>query len=313
MNLYDLAALLFFALLTVAGYRLGLVRSLLHICGFALAVFVSLRIEAPLGNAVARLLHTPAWVMQLVVFIALLGVIGVAVHVLSARLRPWLPAEPVLRRMGRVGGATLGMAIALLWVWLATGLLVLAPASATLTREAHQSSTAKFLAALTPAWPQGVLNYVGGVSVGPQRGQLLYELQRLVSGGGSGQLLGQEAQMLQLLNQTRRSLGLPTLSLDLELRSAATAHSVDMDVGNYFSHDSPRFGTPMDRMRASGVIAAYYGENISLSLDAAQAENAFMHSPGHRANILDPNYTRVGIGAVSDGLMVLFTQDFAGP
>lgn len=312
MNLYDLTVFLFIAMLALSGLRLGLVRSVLRLAGFVIAVFLALRLEAPLGSAVARFLHTAAWATQLAVFAGVLIAIGIAVRIGAERLARLLPDTRGVRLVNRVGGATLGALAALLPVWLATGLLLLVPASAaSLARAAQTSSTAKLMSAWTPSWPQGVLAYVGTVTVGPQKGQGIYQLQRLLSSGTSQPLSAQEAQMLTLLNQTRRQFGLRPLRFDPQLRLAARAHSADMVAHDYFEHDSPRFGTPMDRMQAAGVRADYYGENIALALDANQAEIAFMHSPGHRANILDPNYTRVGIGAVKDGLMVMFTQDFA--
>ncbi len=312
MNVYDLAALLFIAAFAVVGLRLGLLRTALHLAGFAFALFLALRVEGPLGGAVAVLLHTPPWATQLATFVVILIAVGVLVHIVSARIARLVPDTRRLRLASLVGGATLGVLAALLPVWLATGLLLLVPSSAApLARAAHQSSTAKLMGAWTPSWPQGVLAYVGKVAVGPQQDQLVYELQHLFS-NGPRLMQEQEAQMLDLLNQTRRQFGLPPLRLDPKLRLAARAHSADMATNNYFEHDSPRFGTPVQRMQVAGVRTGYYGENIAFALDAALAETAFMHSPGHRANILDPDYTRVGIGAVTDGLMVMFTQDFAG-
>lgn len=312
MNLYDLAALLFIAGFAVVGLRLGLLRSALNLAGFAVALFLALRVEGPLGGALATLLHSSPWATQLATFVVILVGAGVVVHIASARIARLVPDTRGLRLASLVGGATLGILAALLPIWLATGLLLLVPSSvAPLARAAHQSSTAKLMAAWTPSWPQGVLAYVGKVAVGPQQDQLVYELQRLFT--GSPRLLQeQELQMLELLNQTRRRFGLPPLRLDPDLCLAARAHSTDMARNSYFEHDSPRFGTPMHRMQIAGVHTVFYGENIAFALDASLAETAFMHSPGHRANILDPDYTRVGIGAVTDGLMVMFTQDFAG-
>jgi uncharacterized protein YkwD len=314
MNLYDLAVLLFVGLLALSGLRLGLVRGVLRLVGFVLAVFLALRLEALLGSWVAGLLHTAPWATQLAVFAAILGATGVCVRLGADRLARLLPRTGGVRLIDRLGGATLGVLVALLPVWLVTGLLLLVPAStAALARAAQTSSTAKIMSAWSPSWPQGVLAYVGKVAVGPDKGQAVYRLQRLLSSNDSLQpLAAQEAQMLALLNQTRLQFGLQPLTLDPTLQNAARAHSADMVANDYFEHVSPRFGTPMDRMQAAGERATYYGENIALALDANQAEIAFMHSPGHRANILDPHYTRVGIGAVKDGLMVMFTQDFAG-
>jgi uncharacterized protein YkwD len=85
------------------------------------------------------------------------------------------------------------------------------------------------------------------------------------------------------------------------------------DLG-FFGHDSPTSGSPADRLAAAGLQFALSGENIALAPTADQAHEGLMNSPAHRANMLNPGFTRVGIAALRSadhGLMV--TQEFAGP
>ncbi|MGN6362248.1 MAG: CAP domain-containing protein, partial [Thermomicrobiales bacterium] len=91
----------------------------------------------------------------------------------------------------------------------------------------------------------------------------------------------------------------------------ARAHGEEMFELGYFSHDSPVSGSPFDRLNAAGIQYHAAGENLALAPDLDIAMQGLMNSPGHRANILSPDYGRVGIGIISSryhGLM--FVQLF---
>ncbi len=116
-----------------------------------------------------------------------------------------------------------------------------------------------------------------------------------------------------VLNKERRREGLPALALDPSLSGAAVDHVSDMAGKGYFEHVSPAGVTPWDRMRSHGCTFVFAGENLALATNAAQAARALFASPPHRANILNGNFTRVGIAVMHarDGRM-LFVEDFAG-
>jgi uncharacterized protein YkwD len=118
--------------------------------------------------------------------------------------------------------------------------------------------------------------------------------------------------MLELVNRERTSRGLQALSRDPGIDAAARQHSVDMLQRGYFAHNSQDGRSPFDRMRSTNVRFGFAGENIALAPTVALAHDGLMKSPGHRANILKPEFRRVGIGAtVADGRGRMFTQDFA--
>ena len=106
-----------------------------------------------------------------------------------------------------------------------------------------------------------------------------------------------EARMLVLLNEARRTAGLNPVVADDELREVALAHSEDMVAHNFFSHVSPSTGTPDDRVLRSGALVSAAGENIAAAPTPETAHDGLMNSPGHRANMLRPDFTHVGIGA----------------
>ena len=97
-------------------------------------------------------------------------------------------------------------------------------------------------------------------------------------------------------NAERDKAGCPALRIDERLRQAARGHSEDMAERNYFSHDSPEGTTPWDRAKAAGYRDPS-GENIARGYpDASSVVEAWMNSPGHRANILNCDSMAIGVG-----------------
>lgn len=132
-------------------------------------------------------------------------------------------------------------------------------------------------------------------------------------GAGKGFLSADERAMLDLVNAARREAGLAPLAPDPALTRLARMKAQDMVDRRYFSHYSPTYGSPFDMLRAHGVEYRYAGENIAGAPTVARAHGALMQSPGHRANILGRNYTRVGIGIVDGGPYgKMFVQLFTG-
>lgn len=121
----------------------------------------------------------------------------------------------------------------------------------------------------------------------------------------------EEQDLIAAINTERTSRGLEALALDPVLCEAARAHSREMCDLNYFAHQSPTSGdaTPVDRylgeLHTDGErrpTSALVGENIfyaSVTNDvygAGYAHRSLMASPSHRENILEPRFTKVGVG-----------------
>ncbi len=120
-----------------------------------------------------------------------------------------------------------------------------------------------------------------------------------------------EQQAVQLMNADRRANGLADLKLSSALTAVARSHSQDMVTRSFFSHTNPDGKTVTDRLKAAGISYTAAGENIAENTSVEAAETAFMNSSGHRANILNSNYTTVGIGVAYDSQgKVYVTQDF---
>lgn len=103
--------------------------------------------------------------------------------------------------------------------------------------------------------------------------------------------------VFNLTNQYRAANGVAPLQLNLELNAAALNQSQDMALQDYFSHTGLNGSTPASRMNQVGYTSSYYGENIAAG-DTTPEEvvQAWIDSPDHRANLLNPSFTQVGIG-----------------
>ncbi len=124
---------------------------------------------------------------------------------------------------------------------------------------------------------------------------------------------GSEANaLLALVNRARAENGLSPLSLDSRLSAVAQKKAEDMKSNNYFSHTSPTYGTPFNMIKNAGISYKTAGENIAKGQKDAQAVfNAWMNSSGHKANILNKNYTHMGLG-VTSGSGRYWSQMFIG-
>ena len=104
-------------------------------------------------------------------------------------------------------------------------------------------------------------------------------------------------QVLKLTNAERTQAGLQPLKLNSPLINAAQDHSDDMAEDDFFSHTGVDGSSVGDRVQESGYQYSTVGENIAAGQrTAAEVVEAWMNSPGHRANILNPDFTEIGVG-----------------
>ena len=120
-----------------------------------------------------------------------------------------------------------------------------------------------------------------------------------------------EREVVDLVNAIRAAQGLGKLEENWELSRVARFKSRDMQEKRYFSHTSPTYGSPFEMMRAFGLAYRTAGENIAMGYPTPKAVvDGWMNSEGHRANILNPSFTVIGVGYVPEGNY--WTQMFIG-
>ncbi len=131
---------------------------------------------------------------------------------------------------------------------------------------------------------------------------LIYPGQIITIPGKDAQVEEYEKKVVELVNEIRTENGLPKLAHDWELSRVARYKSQDMKDNKYFSHTSPVYGSPFDMIKNFGISYRSAGENIARGYSTPEAVvNGWMNSSGHRANILNSSYTRIGIGYVKSG------------
>jgi len=116
-------------------------------------------------------------------------------------------------------------------------------------------------------------------------------------------------QVVALVNKERAAAGLkPVTGLD-SLNKVAATKATDMRTNQYFSHTSPTYGSPFDMMGTFGITYRAAGENIAMGQKTPQeVMTAWMNSPGHRQNILSPDFNYIGVGFDNN----YWVQEFIG-
>ena len=121
-----------------------------------------------------------------------------------------------------------------------------------------------------------------------------------------------ETKMIKLVNAERAKLGLSALIAEEGLINIARSHSRDMFERRYFSHYSPEGHDVGYRAKREEITYALIGENLAYAPDVEMAHAGLMNSEGHRKNILDSAWSRIGIGVIDgDVYGKMFTQVFA--
>lgn len=122
-----------------------------------------------------------------------------------------------------------------------------------------------------------------------------------------------ELEVFNLINQKRSAAGLSSLKIDDEVQNVARIKAKDMVDNNYFSHNSPTYGTPFNMLNSFKVSYKTAGENIAGNSSNSKAVEAWMNSSGHKANILNSNYNYTGIGVVNSSKYgKIYVQMFIG-
>lgn len=124
--------------------------------------------------------------------------------------------------------------------------------------------------------------------------------------------------MLELTNKSRIEAGLAPLAINEKLAMAAREKADDMFKLQYFDHNSPNGKTPWDFIKSAGYEYEYAGENLAIDFISANgAHEALMESSPHRDNILNMNYTEIGIAVKEDifegNKSIIIVEEFASP
>jgi uncharacterized protein YkwD len=299
------------------GYRQGWLLSVVELVGFAVALVVAIGLYSSVARQLVAWTSLPYAISKPAAFLLLWlvtdMVYGAFVGATVAR-GSWRHRRPALDRLlGLWPGAVRGLLVSTLLLTVAASLPFPEPL-AVAVRESRLSQALEPRASVlaeqfSQIFGDAVQETVGLLTVRPESDDRV-NLQFRVSNPRIDAIA--EARMLELVNRERTERGVKMLEPDETLREVARQHSRDMFGRGYFAHVDPDGRSPLDRMRQGGARFRAGGENLALAPTVEVAHNGLMNSPGHRANILNPTFGRVGIGVEDGGLNgKMFTQNFA--
>ena len=315
-NLIDLLLLAIVGLSVLHGWRRGFLHGLLDLARAAGGLLFGLRFYPAAARLLATVAFWPAVWTKPLAFLLAAGFAGLLIHLGGMALLRRVPKTERVARLNRALGVVPGAASGLVSAAVAAALMFAVPLPAFMRESARESPSANRLASLTerlesalsPIFDEAIAETLNRLSVRPESDERV-ELPFRVEGTEPRPEL--EARMLDLVNAERAAAGLGPLAPDPELTEVARRHSQDMFARGYFSHVTPEGRSPFDRMRSSGVTYLTAGENLALAPTLQIAHTGLMNSPGHRANILRPEFGRVGIGITDGGMRgLMVTQNF---
>jgi uncharacterized protein YkwD len=316
-NLIDIVIVALVLLSVLNGWRRGFILGVLDLLGWALVLIAGLRFYQPVARWLGA--HVDLWSEvwdRPIAFVALAVLAGGFVQFLGYVLLRRVPKEVHEKAFNRLLGVLPGLANGLITAALVAALLLTIPMGEGLRERARESPLVNRLAiyaerletALHPVFAEAVAETLNFLTIQPESNERV-ELPYKVADPRPRPDL--EARMLELVNQERVAAGLKSLAPDPELTEVARRHSADMFARGYFAHDTPERRDPFDRMRAANVRFVNAGENLALAPTVQVAHRGLMNSPGHRANILYPQFGRVGIGIMDGGIRgLMISQEF---
>jgi uncharacterized protein YkwD/uncharacterized membrane protein required for colicin V production len=316
-NWVDVAILFVVAAYALQGLQRGFFLALVDLLGFVLALVLAVRFYPEATLALQPYVPLPVALLRPVAFVGLwlLADVGIALagRIVSAPLDALARLSSVNGFFGIIPGALKGGLVSALVVAFALALPLPEPVKAQLGESAitgRLGGEVRLLEqTLQAVFGEAVLEGIDLATVRPQSDERV-PLKFAAADAPVDE--ESEARLLRLLNDERLQAGLRPLVVDPLLVQAARDHSRDMLARGYFAHSDEDGKSPADRVRAAGVRYAIVGENLALAPTVELAHHGLMESPGHRANILSPQYGRVGVGVADAGLHgKMFTQDFA--
>lgn len=323
LNLLDLIIIVIILFYAYEGYKLGFLVAFLDLGSFIVSFLLALSFYSNLGGVVATVFGTPPGLSNALGFFLIALVSEVSLSLLLRRLSVFLPSLSEENRLQKIFntvshplGVFPGLASAVIILSFLLTVIVALPSSPILKELVTGSRLGGTFVASTSLFEHRLNDVFGGaisetlnvLTVKPESDETV-ELKFTVANPTVDSEA--EEEMLRLLNEEREKEGLESLVMDEQLRELARDYSKDMLQRGYFSHYTLEGKSPFDRMEDNGISYTYAGENLALAPSVELAHQGLMNSPGHKANILSPNFGAIGIGVMNGGIYgKMFSQEF---
>ena len=315
MNWVDIVLVLIVVLAVVAGLYRGFISSSLALLTWAGSFMIAYLSYPYVARFLDSLFDAGPWLLP-IAFLFTAIIAGTVLSILAGYITRSTPIETHLNTANRILGIIPGAVTGYLYAIIFSALFLALPLKDGITEEIRGSRLGVQLAMqsewanrkLAPVFDEAIRQTINSLTVKPGSDEKINLTFKI---NNARPKPAYEAEMLKLVNEERQKHGLKPLQADTEMLQVARAHSQDMFARGYFAHDNPEGKDPFDRMRAANIRFASAGENLALAQTVEIAHVNLMNSPGHRANILNPSFGRVGIGILDGGFYgLMISQEF---
>jgi uncharacterized protein YkwD len=315
-NYIDLIIVLVLIYFASSAFRYGFLLILADFASFLLSLLASLRVYQYLSVFFKDNFNLAKGLSDALGFL----IAAILIETILGQLFYWviskLPKKIRTSKINKYLGIVPALGEGIVFVAFILTLIISLPVRPNIKRDVTNSKIGSFLVAKTSGAEQSINKVFGGII----NDSLTYftvkegsrESVKLDSEVGTLTIdEAAETQMLGLVNEERRKRDLPALTWAPNVVPVARAHAKDMWERHYFSHYSPEGKDVGDRLNAAKISYSIAGENLALAPTLQTAHTGLMNSEGHRENILEARFTKVGIGVIDNGIYgKMFVQVF---
>lgn len=315
MNWIDFTLILVLLLAIISGWYRGFILGSLNLITWIGSLALGYTFYPYAARALGSLIDIGVWLQPLAFVITVIifrVLIGLITRLIIRNVPDHTHRGGINKFFGVIPGAINGVIFSVI----IAALLLALPLRDSITIETRNSKLAGKLAMqsewvnrkLAPVFDDAVRQTMNSLTVHPASDETIplsfkYEKAKVRP--------DLEAQMLVLVNEERAKAGLKPVVADPELTVVARAHSQDMFIRGYFAHVNPDGKDPFERMKENNVRFRAAGENLALAQTLEIAHTNLMNSPGHKANILNPAFGRLGLGVMDGGYYgLMISQEF---
>ncbi len=315
MNWIDLVLILIVLLAVVAGWYRGFISSILSLLVWAGSFVMAYLFYPYVASFIDRIFDAGPWLLA-IAFILTAIVAGTILSILAGFIARSAPVEAHQSGFNKFLGIVPGAIIGYIYAVIFSAIILALPIRDGITEKVRNSQLGVQLAVqsewanrkLAPVFDEAIRQTINSLTVQPGSNE---KINLTFKVDNATVKPNYENEMLQMINAERQKHGLKPLAADPEMQQVARAHSQDMFAKGFFAHDNLDGKDPFDRIRAANIHFGVAGENLALAQTVEIAHVNLMNSPGHRANILNPSFGRVGIGILDGGFYgLMISQEF---
>jgi|SRR5687767_4448816 len=315
MNWIDISLVLIILLAVFAGWYRGFISSALGLLTWIGSFIIAFLFYPYVAGLLDKLFDAGPWLLPLA-FLLTAIVAGTVLSIVAGFISRTIPMEAHHNGLNRILGIIPGAVTGYLYAIILSALFLAFPLRDGITEEVRESRLGVQFAMqsewanrkLAPVFDEAIRQTINSLTVRPDSDEKINLTFKI---NNARPRPDYEAEMLTLINQERQKRGLTPLQADPEMAQVGRAHSQDMFSRGYFAHDNPEGKDPFDRIREANIRFFSAGENLALAQTVEIAHVNLMNSPGHRANILNSSFGRVGIGILDGGFYgLMISQEF---